>query len=128
MANMNRCELMGRVANELELKQMGTNKVPFVGLRIAVNRKYRDAQQQVREEVTFVQVELWGSSATYAAQYLKKGCAVHIEGRLRWTSWEGKDGLKHSTTKVICERLQNLTGLQPAAAKVVQAPVAPTAN
>ncbi len=114
MANMNRCELMGRVTTDPKLETMGSGATPFVSLRIAVNRKYRDAQAVQRDEVTFAQVELWGAAANYAQQHLRKGSAVHIEGRLRWAQWEGKDGLKHSTVKVVCEKLQNLTGLVPA--------------
>ena len=58
------------------------------------------------EEVTFVDVTVWGRTAEVMSEYLSKGSPVFIEGRLKLDSWEGQDGQKRSKLKVICERMQ----------------------
>jgi single-strand DNA-binding protein len=73
-----------------------------------VNDRVKRNDQWV-EEVTFVDVTLWGRTAEIANEYLSKGSPVLIEGRLKLDRWE-KDGQKHSKMRVVGERLQMLGG------------------
>ena len=57
------------------------------------------------DEVSYVDITLWGRTAEVAAEYLTKGSPVFIEGRLKQDSWE-KDGKKNYKLKVVGERLQ----------------------
>ena len=59
------------------------------------------------EDVTFADVEVWGSSAENCSKYLKKGSPVFIEGRLKFSTWE-KDGEKRSKLSVVAENVQFL--------------------
>ncbi len=77
--------------------------VTDVGL--AVNEKYKNANGEWIEEVTFVDVTVWGRTAEVMSEYLSKGSPVFIEGRLKLDSWE-KDGQKRSRLKVTCEKMQ----------------------
>jgi single-strand DNA-binding protein len=61
-----------------------------------------------REEVTYVDVTIWGRQAEVAQQYVTKGKPVCIEGRLQLDTWQDKDGQKRSKLKVVCEHLQLL--------------------
>ena len=108
MASFNRVILMGNLTRDIELKylQSGT-AVTDIGL--AINDKRKDAAGNWVEEVTFVDVTLWGRTAEVAAEYLAKGAPVLIEGKLRTESWE-KDGQNRSKLKVNGERLQMLGG------------------
>ncbi len=78
--------------------------VADVGL--AVNDRRKNANGEWIEEVTFVDVTVWGRTAEVMSEYLSKGSPVFIEGRLKLDSWEGQDGQKRSKLKVICERMQ----------------------
>jgi single-strand DNA-binding protein len=104
MASFNRVILLGNITRDFEVKylQSGT-AVTEIGL--AVNDKYKNQSGEWVEEVTFVDVTLWGRTAEVAGEYLSKGSPVLIEGRLKLHQWE-KDGQKHSKLRVSCDRMQ----------------------
>lgn len=108
MASVNKVHLLGNLTREPEMRYTpkGT-AVCQIGL--ALNRKRKDQDGQTVEEVTFVDVTLWGRTAEIAEQYLSKGRPVYIEGRLQLDTWEDKGtGEKRSRLKVIGENLQLL--------------------
>ena len=108
MASFNRVILMGNLTRDIELKYLPSGTaVTDIGL--AINDKRKDAAGNWVEEVTFIDVTLWGRTAEVAAEYLAKGSPVLIEGKLRTESWE-KDGQNRSKLKVNGERLQMLGG------------------
>jgi single-strand DNA-binding protein len=81
-----------------------------------VNRQYTLDTGEKREEVTFVDVTFWGRTAEVAAEYLKKGRPVFIEGRLQLDTWDDKQtGQKRSKLKVMGEAMQML-GSRPGGA------------
>lgn len=104
MASYNRVILLGNITRDFEVKylQSGT-AVTEIGL--AVNEKYKNQSGEWVEEVTFVDVTLWGRTAEIAGEYLSKGSPVLIEGRLKLDRWE-KDGQKHSKLRVTGDRMQ----------------------
>jgi single-strand DNA-binding protein len=106
MANLNRVFLIGSLTREPELHytQKGT---PVAEIALAINRAWRDESGQKREEVTCVDVVLWGRLSEVAQRYLTKGRPVFIEGRLQLDSWE-REGQKHSKLQVVGENLQLL--------------------
>src|SRR5437773_4856737 len=105
MASYNRVILMGNLTRDPELRYIPSGTaVSDIGL--AVNDRFKRGDQWV-EEVTFVDVTMWGRTAEIANEYLSKGSPVLIEGRLKLHTWE-KDGQKHSKLKVVGERLQML--------------------
>jgi single-strand DNA-binding protein len=80
---------------------------------LAVNRHYTGDDGEKKEEVTFVDVTLWGRQAEVAGQFLKKGRPVFIEGRLQLETWDDKQThQKRSKLKVVAENLQ-LLGSKP---------------
>jgi len=105
MANFNKVMLMGNLTRDIELRSTGGNQsVANIGL--AVNRRFRTADGQDREEVTFVDCEAWGKTAETMAKYLVKGRPVFIEGRLKLDQWEDKEGKKQSKLRVVVEGFQ----------------------
>lgn len=108
MANLNKVMLIGNLTRDPEIKYTpkGT-AVAQIGL--AVNRVWSNDSGEKQEEVTFVDVELWGRQAEVAGEYLKKGRPVYIEGRLKLDSWDDKQtGAKRSKMKVVGENIQLL--------------------
>ena len=82
-----------------------------------MNRVYTAENGEKREEVTFVDVTLWGRTAEIAGEYLKKGRPVFIEGRLQLDTWDDKQsGQKRSKLKVVGEGLCRLLGSRPGGA------------
>ncbi len=103
MASYNRVVLLGNLTRDPELRYIPSGTaVSDIGL--AVNDRVKRDDQWV-EEVTFVDITLWGRTAEIANEYLSKGSPVLIEGRLKLDTLE-KDGQKRSKLKVIGERMQ----------------------
>ena len=111
MASFNKVILMGNLTRDPEIKQLPNGSaVGQIGL--AVNRTWFDKATNTRkEEVTFVDVTLWGKVAEVAGQYLAKGWSVLIEGRLSLDQWDDKaTGQKRSKLKVTGERMVMVGG------------------
>src|ERR1700755_662732 len=105
MASFNRVILVGNLTRDPELRYIPSGTaVSDIGL--AVNDRVKKGDQWI-DEVTFIDITLWGRTAEIANEYLSKGAPVLIEGRLKLDRWE-KDGQKHSKLKVVGERLQML--------------------
>ncbi|MFH1397578.1 MAG: single-stranded DNA-binding protein [Candidatus Omnitrophota bacterium] len=109
MANFNKVFLIGNLTKDPELRYTPQGTA-VVNLRMAVNRKFKDKNQELKEEVCFVTVVVWNKQAESANQYLHKGSPVFIEGRLQSRSWEDNTGKTRNTIEVRAERVQFLGG------------------
>ncbi len=103
--SFNKVLLMGNLTRDVELRHTQSNQA-VANLGIAVNRRFRTADGENREEVTFVDCEAWGKTAEVMAQYLSKGRPVFIEGRLKLDQWTDKEGNKQSKLRVVVESFQ----------------------
>ena len=118
MASLNRVLLIGNLTKDPELRYTPQGTA-VVNLRLAVNRKYRDKSQEMKEDTCFITVVVWDKQAETCNQYLRKGSPVFIEGRLQSRSWEDNAGQKRNVIEVRAERVQFLsagTNKEPAPA------------
>lgn len=108
----NKVILIGNLTRDPELRYtpQGTSVCNF---GLAVNRKYRQAEE-MKEEVTFINIVVFGKQADTCGQYLSKGSPVLIEGRLRENRWETPEGQKRSRHEVIAESFKFLPRKQSA--------------
>jgi single-strand DNA-binding protein len=108
MASYNKVMLLGNLTRDPEVKYTPKGSaVADIGL--AVNRTYTTDGGEKREEVTFVDVTMWGRQAEIAGEYLKKGRPLFVEGRLQLDTWDDKQtGQKRSKLRVVCENFQML--------------------
>jgi len=115
MANLNKVMLIGNLTRDPELRH--TPKGTAVSeIALAIKRVWNNDQGQKQEDVTFVDVTLWGRQAEVAQQYLTKGSPAYIEGRLQMDTWDDKEtGKKRSKMRVVGEVLQ-LLGSRPSGA------------
>lgn len=108
MASFNKVILLGNLTRDPELKYTPKGTAA-AQLGLAVNRVYTDSSGNKAEEVTFVDVVFFGRIAEIANEYLQKGKAAMIEGRLKLDTWDDKQtGQKRSKLRVIGETLQLL--------------------
>lgn len=107
MANFNRVLLMGNLTRDPELRYI-PNGSAVTNLRLAVNRSYKNQAGELKEEVTYVNIVVWGKQAENCAEYLAKGSSIFVEGRLQSRQWETDDGQKRSTLEVVADRVQFL--------------------
>ncbi|MBI2437567.1 MAG: single-stranded DNA-binding protein [Lentisphaerae bacterium] len=131
MAYLNRVFLIGNLTRDPEVRYIPSGKA-VADLRMALNRKYRTASGEAKEETCYVNVVAWERQAETAGEYLKKGSSIMVEGSLRYEQWE-KDGEKKNMLRVNADRIQFLDRLkQPAeqseASGEVQRPATPAAT
>jgi len=109
MASFNRVVLVGNLTRDPEVRYT-PSQTAVTDLGLAVNRQWFDkATNSRKEDVSFIDVTLWGRQAEVAGEYLSKGRQVLIEGRLQMDTWEDKEsGQKRSKLKVIGESMQML--------------------
>jgi single-strand DNA-binding protein len=106
MASFNKVILMGNLTRDPELRYTPKGTA-IARLGIAVNRKWKTETGELKEEVTFVDVDAFGKTAETIGQYLKKGRPIFIEGRLRYDTWEDKQtNQKKSKLGVVLETFQ----------------------
>ncbi len=110
MASMNRVILMGGLTRDPQTKNLpGGSSVCEFGL--AMNRKFKTASGESRDEVTFVDCTAFGKTGEVIAQYMAKGKPILIEGRLKLDSWDDKNGGgKRSKLTVVVENFQFVGG------------------
>lgn len=107
MANFNRVLLMGNLTKDPELRYTPQGTA-VCNLRLAVNRRFRNKNQELKEEVCFVTAVVWNKQAETCNQYLHKGSSLFVEGRLQSRSWEDAAGQKRNVIEVRAERVQFL--------------------
>lgn len=108
MASFNKVILVGNLTRDPELRYTpkGT-AIAKIGL--AVNRNWTSESGEKKEEVTFVDVDIFGRTAENVGQYMRKGRPILIEGRLRLDQWDDKQtGQKRSRLGVVAETVQFL--------------------
>ena len=108
MASYNKVILAGNLTRDPELKYTSTG-MAIAKIGIAVNRKWKSETGEMKEEVTFVDVDAFGRQAETIGQYLKRGRPILIEGRLKLDQWDDKQsGQKRSRLGVVLENFQFL--------------------
>lgn len=103
---LNKAFLYGNLTRDPELKSLpsGTQVANFA---IATNRVYKDKNGVKQEAVEYHNIVSFGKQAEVIAQYLKKGRAVFVEGRIQTRSWDDQaSGQKRYRTEVVLENFQ----------------------
>lgn len=109
MAGYNKVILIGNLTRDPELRYTPKG-LAIAKIALAVNRNWRDATSgEMKEEVTFVDIDAFGKQAETLGQYMKKGSPLMVEGRLRLDTWEDKQtNQKRSKLGVVLEGFQFL--------------------
>ena len=96
--DLNRCDFIGRVGREIELRYTEGGKA--VGsFSLAVNDG---------DNATWINVVAWEKLAEIISQYATKGKQIYISGRLANREWEDKEGNKRTTTEIVAREMQLL--------------------
>lgn len=107
---INKVILIGNLGADPETRAIPSGTT-VANLRIATSESWRDKQSGEQQERTeWHRVALFGRLAEIAAEYLKKGSQVYIEGSLRTRKWQDKQGNDRYSTEIIGNDLQMLGG------------------
>jgi single-strand DNA-binding protein len=121
--NLNIVLLAGRLSRDPVLKNVGNDRV-VADFGLAVNRRYKGPDGEYKEDVTFVDVEAWARTAELVGQYLAKGSACYLEGRLRLDTWTDKDNVRRNRLKIVADTVQ-FVGAKKASTPEAVTPVTP---
>ena len=108
MRGVNKVIVLGNLGQDPELKNLpGGGAV--CNLRVATTDSWKDKTSgEAKEQTEWHSIALFGRIAEVAAQYLRKGSQVYIEGRLRTRKWQDKSGADRYTTEIVGSDLQLL--------------------
>ena len=109
MASFNRVILAGNLTRDPQLSYTPSN-TPVCEFGLATNRKWKDKDGNMKEDVCFVDITAYGRQAEVINQYMSKGRSILVEGRLRFSQWTNKEGQKRSKLDVIAENFTFLGG------------------
>jgi single-strand DNA-binding protein len=110
---LNRAIIIGNLTRDPEIKSLPSG-IQVATIGIATNRVWKDKNGAKQEDTQFHNVVVFGRQAETAAQFLRKGSGVLVEGRMQTRSWESPDGKKNYRTEIVADRIQ--FGARPAGA------------
>lgn len=108
MASLNRCQFIGNLGADPEVRQAGDK--PVCNFRIACSEQWKDRSDNKQERTEWVSVQSWGPLADVCGKYLAKGKQVYVEGRLQTRKWQDKDGKDRYTTEIVADKVLFLGG------------------
>ena len=112
MASLNKVQLIGHLGSNPEMRYM-PNGDAVANIRIATTESWKDKASGEKKEVTeWHRVVFYRKLAEIVGQYLKKGSAVYVEGRIRTRKWQDKEGQERYTTEIEASEMQMLGGRQ----------------
>ncbi len=98
----NQVQLIGRVGNEIELKETASGK-KFINLSIATNEYYKDAKGEKVQNTTWHKVTAWNKPAELMYNLLNKGNEVLVQGKLSNRNYEDNEGNKQYITEILVD-------------------------
>jgi single-strand DNA-binding protein len=101
---LNRVILLGNLGADPELR-MTNGGTAVLNLRLATSESYLDRNKQRQERTEWHRVVIWGRRAEALGKILTKGDRILVEGGLRTSSYEDKDGNKKYTTEVVATNI-----------------------
>jgi len=105
---VNKVIVIGNLGQDPETRYMPSGSA-VTNLRIATNESWKDKQTgEQKDRTEWHSVAMFGRLAEIAAEYLRKGSQVYIEGKLRTRKWQDKDGNDRYTTEIIADEMQML--------------------
>lgn len=102
MRGFSKAIITGNLTRDPELRSTGSG-TSVCSFSVAVNRVYRGADGENKEDVSYIDCSAWGKLGEMISQYAKKGSGVLVSGRLNQRSWEDKTGNKRSSVEIVVE-------------------------
>jgi single-strand DNA-binding protein len=107
---INKVIIIGNVGGDPETRYMPSGSA-VTNLTVATNESWKDKQTgEQKERTEWHRVAMFNRLAEIAAEYLRKGSQVYIEGKLRTRKWQDKSGNDRYTTEIIADEMQMLGG------------------
>jgi single-strand DNA-binding protein len=110
MASVNKVILVGNLGADPETRYLPSGDA-VTNIRLATTDRYKDkASGEFKELTEWHRVVFFGRLAEIAAEYLKKGSPVYVEGRIRTRKWQDQSGQDRYSTEIVADSMQLLGG------------------
>ena len=110
MSGYNKVILMGNLTKDPEIRYT-PNGTAVANFSIAVNRRYK-INGEVKDEVSYLDIVVFGKQAENCGQYINKGDSILVEGRLQQRRWESEDDQKRSKIEIVAQSVQFMSKKQ----------------
>ena len=108
MASVNKTTTLGNLGQDPKVTE--SNGKTITKISVATSYKYKNQAGEQVEETEWNNITFFGKLAEIAAQYLKKGSSVYVEGRLKTSKWTDANGHEKYQTSIIGDSMQMLGG------------------
>ncbi len=105
--SLNKVMIIGNLGRDPEMRYTPSGQA-VTQFTVAVNRNYKGQDGNWQEETEWFRVVAWAQLGERAAEHLRKGMKVYVEGRLQTRQWEDQQGQKRYTTELIANQVTNL--------------------
>ena len=116
----------GNLTRDVDLKYTPNGKAVAI-LSVAVNNSFKKKDGELKEEVCYLDVEVWDKQAETCAEYLKKGSSVLVEGSMKQDTWTDKESGTKRSKHIVRGRSVQFGGrakeVKPEVAKTDEAPM-----
>jgi single-strand DNA-binding protein len=103
---LNKAIIIGNLTRDPEVRALPSG-MQVASFSVATNSVWKDKDGNKKEDTQFHNIVVFGRQAETAAQYLKKGQSVLVEGRMQTRSWDDKtSGEKKYRTEIVADRVQ----------------------
>jgi single-strand DNA-binding protein len=107
---INKVIIVGNLGGDPETRYMPSGSA-VTNITVATNESWKDKQTgEQKDRTEWHKVAMFNRLAEVAAEYLRKGSQVYIEGKLRTRKWQDKNGQDRWTTEIIADEMQMLGG------------------
>jgi single-strand DNA-binding protein len=107
---INKVIIVGNLGGDPETRYMPSGSA-VTNLTVATNESWKDkATGEQKDRTEWHKVAMFNRLAEVAAEYLRKGSQVYIEGKLRTRKWQDKSGQDRWTTEIVADEMQMLGG------------------
>ncbi|OPY78147.1 MAG: Single-stranded DNA-binding protein [Syntrophorhabdus sp. PtaU1.Bin153] len=109
MSSLNKAIIIGRLGADPELRHTADG-IPVATFNVATTETRRDRNGTKQDKTEWHRVVAWRKLGEIAAEYLKKGRLVYIEGKIQSREFEGRDGVKRKTFEIVASEMKMLGG------------------
>lgn len=105
MDGLNQVTLIGSVGKDAETKFIGENS-QVAKFSLATNKTFKDKTGEKKTLTEWHNIEVWGETAKFAGNFIKKGSTVLVLGEIKYETYEDKEGKTQYRTKILANKVQ----------------------
>jgi len=109
--SMNKVILVGRLGQDPDVRYTETGTA-VANLSLATTQTWKSKSGEKKEKTEWHRIVVFGNTAEFAKEYLRKGTMLAVDGQLRTRKWEDRDGTTKYTTEVLARQLTPLSSRQ----------------